>query len=107
IVKFVPTGLGVAPGRFFVADGPAGTVEIISSSTLAASRPVRVAKIPHGRLVEFLDRLYVPVERGISVVDLSTRRLVRTISLPGTPSDIWIVPTNGLLVATLYSRKQL
>jgi hypothetical protein len=105
VLTFVPTGLGVAPGRIFVANGN-GAVQSFASSTLASSRPIQVGGRPHGRMLVFLDRLYVPIERGVAVVDLSTRT-VRRVPLPGTPSDIWIVPTNGLLVATLYNHDQL
>ena len=106
-LPFVPSGLGAAPGKVFVADRKAGTVEILPAATLGRSRPIRVGSDPHGRLIVFLQRLYVPVERGVAVVDLTTRRLLRTIPLAGTPSDIWIVPTNGFLVATLYAGNQV
>ncbi len=106
-LPYVPSGMGAVPGRIFAANGRAGTVEIFPAATLGGSRPIRVGTNPHGRLVGFLQRLYVPVERGVAVVDLTTRKLLRTIALPATPSDIWIVPTNGLLVATLYARDQV
>jgi serine/threonine protein kinase len=105
VLKGVPTGLGVGPGRILVANGD-GTVQTLAPNTLAGSRPIRVGNRPHGRMLVFLDRLYVAIERGVAVVDLSTRA-VRKIRLPGTPSDIWIVPTNGLLVATLYNHDRL
>ena len=102
-LPFVPSGFGAAPGKVFVADGKAGTVEILPAATLGRTRPIRVGSYPHGRLIAFLQRLYVPIERGVAVVDLTTRRLLRTIPLVATPSDVWIVPTNGFLVATLYA----
>jgi hypothetical protein len=104
---FVPTGAGAAQGRVFLADGKSGTLRVVPAATLVVAPAIRVGTNPHGRIVEFLDRLYVPIDRGVAVVDLSSRRLVRTISLPGTPSDISIVPTNGILVAALYHQKQL
>jgi len=107
-LAFAPAGVGAAPGgRFFVANAAAGTIlPYHSSARLAKQRPIALGRraSPHGRMIAFAGSLYVPVHRGVAVVDLAKNRRVRTIALPATPSDIWIVPFNGRLFATLYAK---
>jgi len=105
---FVVSAAGVGGGRVFVADGRNGSVLVLPASTLALpSHAIGVGRKPHGRLLAFRGRLYVPVERGVAVVGLATGRLVRTIALPGTPSDIYVDASTGSLFAALYAGKKV
>jgi len=107
-LPFQPTGLGEAPNRVFLADGRNGTVYTLPSATLALpEHGIKAGPNPHGRLVEFRRRLYVPVEGGVAVVDTTRGKLLRTVSLPGTPSDIWIDPASGVLFATMYAHDRV
>jgi hypothetical protein len=102
---FSPSGLGTSPsGVISVADGRAGTVVLyrrVGARLAALGAAVPVGSRPHGALVSFRGRLYVPVDRGLAVVDPQSRRLVRVIGLPATAAAIWIVPFSGRLFATL------
>jgi serine/threonine protein kinase len=105
---FVASAAGVGAGRVFVGDGGKGTVLVLPASTLALpSRAIAVGRKPHGRLLSFRGRLYVPVERGVAVVALGSGRLIRTIALPGTPSDIYVDAATGSLFAALYASKKV
>ena len=54
---------------------------------------------PAGRLIAFRDNLFVPVARGVAVLDLASGSLRRTIALPARPSDIWVATTGRLFAA--------
>jgi len=102
--SFVPTGLGVSQsGTVAVADGGTGSVVLLRSASakLVPTAPIRVGTKPHGTLQAFRGKLYVPVQRGVAVVDIAGRKLERTIRFETTPSSIWIVPFNGRLFAAL------
>ena len=104
-LPFAPTGLGVAPsGRLDVADGRTGIVRSYrraSGRLVSAGGPFRVGRAPHGRLATHRGLLYVPVTRGVAVVDPGARAVRRTLALPVTPSDVWISPSTGRLFAPL------
>ena len=104
-LPFAPTGLGVAPsGRLDVADGRTGIVRSYrwaSGRLVSAGGPFRVGRAPHGRLATHRGLLYVPVTRGVAVVDPGSRAVRRTLALPVTPSDVWISPSTGRLFAPL------
>jgi Protein kinase domain len=104
-LPFAPAGLGVAPsGRVFVANAGSGAVATYLStrdSLVAAGAPIPVGRRPHGRLLVHGGLLYVPVERGVAIVDPDSRRVTRTVKLPVTPSDVWIVPRTHRLFAAL------
>ena len=107
-LAYAPTGLGVAPsGRIFVADGTAGTIASYDAKARPVGAAIAVGKDPHGNAVEFSKRLYVPVDRGVAVVDIATRKVIRTIPLPGTPASIWIAPSTGRLFAPLYAQNKV
>jgi outer membrane protein assembly factor BamB len=110
-LSFVPTGVGVAGTRsgadtFYVADGAAaGVVAYVHrGGKLVRSRAYRLggATQPQGRLVTATNTVYVPVRRGVSVLDLKTGR-ARRITLPATPVSI-ARTAQGRLVAALYAR---
>ena len=104
-LPFAPTGLGVAPsGRLDVADGRTGIVRSYrraSDRLVSVGGPFRVGRAPHGRLAAHRGLLYVPVTRGVAVVDPVMRAVRRTLTLPVTPSDVWISPSTGRLFAPL------
>ena len=102
-LAFEPTGLGVADGgRVFVADGSSGTVVPYSleGGALTAGDPLDVGKGPHGTLVAFRDKLYVPVNENVAVIDLRDNKVLLPIWTETTPASIWVVPFNGKLFAT-------
>jgi hypothetical protein len=100
-MPFAPSGLGASGDTVYAADAAAGTIVSFSAAHGLArvGVPVRVGPGPHGTVLAFRGRLYVPVQRGIAVVDLSRR--VRRINLPVTPSSLWIVRRSGRLLAAL------
>jgi len=104
-LPFAPTGLGVSPsGRIDLADARAGSVRSYRRAggrLVAAGEPIRVGRGPHGRLASHGGLLYVPVTRGIAVVDPGARTVRRTVALPVTPSDVWISLSTGRLFAPL------
>jgi Protein kinase domain len=102
---FRPTGLGVSPtGLVFTADR-LGYVEVFQASAgrLIDSGPISVGADPHGTLVASRGRLYVPIKRGVAVVDPIGRKLLRVIHLPVTPASIWVSPFSGKMFAALYA----
>src|SRR5262245_1885160 len=71
---FAPTGLGIgSPGEAFVADGAAGTVVRyrIGSSGFTPGARIEVGRDPHGTFLSYRERLYVPLDDSIRVVELS------------------------------------
>ena len=94
-------------GRIVVANGTAGTIASYDAEARPVGAAIAVGKYPHGNTVEFSKRLYVPVDRGVAVVDIATRKVIRTIPLPGTPASIWIAPSTGRLFAPLYAQNKV
>jgi serine/threonine protein kinase len=109
-LRFTPTGLGVAKsGVIFVADRASGVVVPYRSAggKLHPSAPIHVGAQPAGAMVNFSSSMYVPVRRGITVVDVPTLKRTKTIALPATPVALWIAPSVGRIFAALYSRNQV
>src|SRR5439155_5202069 len=72
-VGFAPTGVGASASGavVFAAEGARGGIAILhrrGDRLIAADRPIPVAR-PHGELVFFRGRLYVPGQRAIAIVD--------------------------------------
>jgi hypothetical protein len=111
-VPFAPAGLGVsATGAVYVADSAGAKVVPLArvGDKLVARTPIALpaAARPHGTLVVFGGRLYVPIARGIAVVDPAQRRVEKTIRLPTTPQSIWIVSYSGRLFSALYASNRV
>jgi hypothetical protein len=109
-LPFAPTGIGLgSPEDVFVADGKAGTVVPfkVEADKLTAGDAITVGEEPHGTLLAFKGRLYVPLAGSIGILDLATLATAAAISLPGRPENIWIVPFNGRLFATLPASDQV
>jgi hypothetical protein len=102
--KFAVTGAGVvrADSSVVLADGAAGTVVRYTNkgARLVAGKTLPAGPGAHGNLLTFRDRLYVPIQRGLAVVDLTGKAKPSVIRLPTSPAAIWISPT-GRLFATL------
>jgi len=107
---FRAVGLGSSPtGLVFAADQD-GTIAVYSpqKGRLAYGRTAAVNLAqPHGTLVSSRGRLYVPVDRGVAVVDPLNRKVLRVIHLPVTPSSIWVGRFSGQLFAALYATDQV
>jgi DNA-binding beta-propeller fold protein YncE/tRNA A-37 threonylcarbamoyl transferase component Bud32 len=102
-VSASPSGLGAGGGRVFVADADGGTVTVLrrkAARLVPAGAPIHVGTRPHGTPVAVGGRLYVPVERGVAIVDIDRRR-VRRIALPVTPASLWVVRATRRLFAAL------
>ncbi len=108
-LAFRPTGLGVSPtGTVFASDGR-GYLQVFKPSRqgLLPASPLAVLARPHGLFVPSRGRLYVPVKRGIAVVDVLGQRVLRTIHLPVTPAAIWVSDRSGQLFAALYATNEV
>ncbi len=109
-IGFRAVALGSSPtGAIFAADDHGAVAvyrlrgdRLVYSGTAALNLPR-----PHGTLVSSRGRLYVPIERGVAVVDPLNRKLLRVIHLPVTPSAIWVGRFSGQLFATLYAQDRL
>jgi serine/threonine protein kinase len=106
---FRPTGLGVSPTGLVFASDARGYLQVFKPSRqgLLPASPLGVLSMPHGIFVPSRGRLYVPVERGIAVVDVLGQKVLRTIHLPVTPSSIWVSDLSGRLFAGLYATNQV
>jgi hypothetical protein len=105
-VGFRAVGLGSSPtGSVFAADGKGTIAEYVPQRDRLAYGGTAATGLrePHGTLVSSRGRLYVPVERGVAVVDPLSSKVLRVVSLPVTPSSIWVGRFSGRLFATLYA----
>ena len=91
-LPFAPAGGAVyapAPGKSIVWLVDANTRTVVPNALggggLAGAGPVKLAAKPTGSPVVIGSKLYVPVTRGIAVVNLKTGKPVSTIALPATP----------------------
>jgi serine/threonine protein kinase/DNA-binding beta-propeller fold protein YncE len=104
---FVPSGLRItSAGPILVADGSGGTLAQYAprGGMLVLERRIQVGPDPHGAMDSVGGRLYVPVRRGVAIVDLQTGRS-RKVALPSTPTAVAFVPSTGRLFAALYSQR--
>jgi serine/threonine protein kinase/DNA-binding beta-propeller fold protein YncE len=109
-LQFAPSGVAVSHSdQIFVADREGGQIVYYSveGGKLAVHPPIAVGPEPHGKLVELSGKLYVPIQRGVAVVDLQTLVKSGTIPLRATPTDISVVPSTGRLFAALYSKNRI
>ena len=104
-LAFRPTGLGVSPTGMVFATDSLGYVQLFkpSAGRLVTAGAVAVGPKPHGMLVPSRGRVYVPIDRGIAVVDPLGRRLLRVIHLPVSPAAVWVSRFSGRLFAALYA----
>jgi DNA-binding beta-propeller fold protein YncE len=107
LLGFRPTGLGVSPTGLVFASDANGYLWRFSGQGLAPAGVFAVGANPHGIFVPSRGRLYVPIERGVAVVDVRGRRLERVIHLPVTPAAIWVSDYTGRLFAALYATNQV
>jgi Protein kinase domain len=103
---FAPTGVGASPGGTILAvDGAHGTLVSFqrSGKKLAPKgAAIPVGKRAHGPVVVVGTRAYVPVSRGLAIVDLASHRVTSTVPLQVTPGAPALVA--GTLVAPLPAR---
>src|SRR5262249_3455629 len=108
-LPFAPTGVGAAAARVAVADGRAGAGALFArrgTRLVRSGGAIAVGKEPHGVMSFFRGSFYVPIQRGIAVIAVATRRVQR-IPLPVTPSALWLVPFEGRLFAALPGTGQV
>jgi Protein kinase domain len=106
-IGFRAVGLGSSPtGSVFAADDKGTVAVYVPQHKRLAYGGTAVTGLPkpHGALVSSRGRLYVPIERGIAVVDPLNGKLLRVVHLPVTPSSIWVGRFSGRLFATLYAQ---
>jgi Protein kinase domain len=94
-LPFTPSGVGANTTGTLVAaaDGDRGRVVLLrpaGARLVRAGPPIAVGPHPQGDQWFFGGQLFVPIERGIAVVDVGSRQLATTIRLPVAPADIWI-----------------
>jgi hypothetical protein len=110
-LPFLPSGLGADGEQVFAVDRDGSRVVAFAAGARGLARDgvleLEPRSAPHGTPASFRGRLYVAVERGIAVVDLASGRLERTIHLPTTPADLWVVPFNGRLFAPLFAQDRV
>src|SRR5262249_51984597 len=112
-LAFAPAGAAVyakTPSRtqVYVVDPSSGSVVpyLLGSGTLSAGTPIDVGQKAHGTPVVIGSKLYVPVQRGVAVVDIPTGKLATTIPLAATPVSLVAGP-NGKLFAALFSANKV
>src|SRR5262249_40248425 len=108
-LAFLPTGVGVTgSSRVFAAEARKARLHtyVLGAGKLAPGPVVMVGRNPHGTAVQYKGNLYVPIERGVAVVDVRKLRQSRPIALPSTPAGIWIAPASGRLFAALYPKNE-
>ena len=92
-VAFVASGVGIsADGRrvYVLQQKPGRLLPFrVTGDGLAAEEPIEVKGAPRGELVAYGKSLYVPVERGLLVVNAESG-VSRVVALPTTPSAVWI-----------------
>jgi hypothetical protein len=104
---FRPTGLGVSPTGLVFASDAQGYLWRFSGRRLAPAGVLAVGANPHGIFLSSRGRLYVPIERGVAIIDALGKRLERVINLPVTPASIWVSSLSGRLFAALYATDQV
>ena len=90
-------------GRFaYVSLYAEGSLQIVDLSTMTRVASIPVGNGPNGIEISADDRkVYVAVAGAISVVDTTSRRLERTITLPNTPYDLVLSPDANFVYASL------
>jgi uncharacterized membrane protein YgcG len=103
---FAPTGVGATPGGTILAvDGANGTLVTFrrAGGKLAPKgAAIAVGKRAHGPVVVVGSRAYVPVSRGLAIVDLDSRKVLSTLPLQVTPGAPALV--SGTIVTPLPAR---
>jgi hypothetical protein len=112
-LPFAPAGAAVyaktpSHTQVYVVDPSSGSVVpyLLGGGALSAGAKVGVGQKAHGSPVVIGSKLYVPVQRGIAVVDIPTGKLSTTVSLPATPMSLVAGP-NGKLFAALFSANKV
>lgn len=101
-LSFMPTGLGAATPRVFVADGATGRVQVLrrTEGTLEAEDDLPVGDAPAGRIFGTDGRLVLPVGAGLAISGPGGLR--RTVSLGEPAGDVALVPETGTFWVTLW-----
>lgn len=103
-LSFRPSGLGVTTDgkRVLVASSTDGyIVQYRFEGGSLYGNAVSVAGEPGGPMVEFREKLYVPVADGVAVYDLASYTVTSTVSLGARPAAVWVAPSSGNLFAAL------
>jgi hypothetical protein len=112
-LSFAPTGAAVyaknpSHTQIYVVDPSSGSVVpyLLGGGALKAGAPIGVGQKARGNPVVIGSKLYVPVQRGIAVVDIPTGKLTTTIPLSASPVSL-AAGAGGKLFAALFSANKV
>ncbi len=77
-----------------------------TKTTVTAGTPIKLPQQPQGDPVAIGSTLYVPVRRGIAVIDTATGKVISTIALPVSPLSL-VANGKKQLFAALFSTNQV
>ena len=77
-----------------------------TKTTVTAGTPIKLPRQPQGDPVAIGSTLYVPVRRGIAVIDTDTGKVLSTIALPVSPLSL-VANGKKQLFAALFSTNQV
>ena len=91
-------------GRFAYVTGiRESVVYVVDLATMTKLASVPVALSPNGIEVSPDDaKVYVAVAGGIAVIDTTTRKVERTVTMSDTPYDIVLSPDGNILYASIW-----
>ncbi len=112
-LPFAPSGGGVhriSSGKsvVYVTDRASASVVpyTATKTTVTAGTPIKLPQQPQGDPVAIGSTLYVPVRRGIAVIDTDTGKVLSTIALPVSPLSL-VANGKKQLFAALFSTNQV
>jgi hypothetical protein len=112
-LPFAPSGGGVQrisseKSVVYLTDRASASVipYTATKSGLTAGTPIHLPQQPQGDPIAIHKKLYVPIRRGIAVVDTGTGKVTATIALPVSPLSLVASPS-GKVFAALFSTNQL
>ena len=112
-LPFAPSGGGVdgissSKSIVYVTDRASASVVpyTATKTTVTAGTPIKLPRQPQGDPVAIGSTLYVPVRRGIAVIDTDTGKVLSTIALPVSPLSL-VANGKKQLFAALFSTNQV
>ena len=112
-LPFAPSGGGVhridsGKSVVYVTDRASASVVPYTATkkTVTEGTPIKLPQQPQGDPVAIGSTLYVPVRRGIAVIDTDTGKVLSTIALPVSPLSL-VANGKKQLFAALFSTNQV
>ena len=100
-LDFAPSGVGATPAGAFVADERTASLRVhrVAGGELDEVGEIDVGARPRGGMASDDGRLYVPVERGIAIVDTRAGATIATVPTETSPADLHVDGTGRLYAA--------